>query len=121
VCNSRLKAVRLEAEGNRSVATLSLNPFRLASFHPARVLFRPCGVNLRAFLCGVPLPAKAGERNDQIMYASAQPLDFLARTKNASFPNRKLPVSYPVFPDGHQLDWGLTFRACHGSFSPSRE
>jgi hypothetical protein len=29
-------------------------------------------------------------------YASAQPLDFLARTKNASFPNRKLPVTYKV-------------------------
>jgi len=32
------------------------------------------------------------------MYASAQPLDFLARTKNASFPNLKLLVSYRMFP-----------------------
>ncbi|MGO9020679.1 MAG: DNA-processing protein DprA [Syntrophobacteraceae bacterium] len=38
------------------------------------------------------------------MYASAQPLDFLARTKNASFPNPKLLVSHPGFPDGHELD-----------------
>jgi len=43
------------------------------------------------------------------MYASAQPLDFLARMKNASFPNWKLQMSHkvkfsyvdPVFPDGH--------------------
>jgi hypothetical protein len=33
-------------------------------------LFRPGGVNLRSCLCGEP------------MYASAQFLDFLARTKN---------------------------------------
>ena len=37
------------------------------------------------------------------MYASAQALDFLARTKNTSFPNRKLLVSHPVFPDGHKI------------------
>jgi apolipoprotein N-acyltransferase len=37
------------------------------------------------------------------MYASAQPLDFLARTKNPSFPNWKLIVSHPEFPDGHYL------------------
>ncbi len=54
------------------------------------------------------------------MYASAQPLDFLARarpgpdpgTKNPSFPNWKLQVSHkmkffyvdPAFPDGrHKL------------------
>jgi hypothetical protein len=62
---------------------------RLASFRPERVLFRPCGVNLRACLCGVP------------MYASAQTLDFLAWTKNTSFPNRKPIVSHPEFPDGN--------------------
>jgi hypothetical protein len=33
--------------------------------------------------------------------ASAQPLDFLARTKNSSFPNWKPIVSHPEFPDGH--------------------
>ncbi len=60
------------------------------SFRPERVLFRPGGVNLRGFLCGVR------------EYASAQPLDFLASTKNASFPIRKLPVTHPGFPDGHQ-------------------
>ena len=60
----------------------------LNSFHPERVLFRPGGVNLRAFLCGVP------------KYASAQALAFLDRTKNASFPNRKLQVPHPLFPDG---------------------
>ena len=48
------------------------------SFHPETVLFRPGGVNLQGCLCGVP------------MYASAQSLDFLARTKNPSFPNWKL-------------------------------
>jgi hypothetical protein len=37
------------------------------------------------------------------MYASAQPLDFLARTENASFPNRKLQVPHPVFPDEDYL------------------
>jgi len=36
-------------------------------------------------------------------YASAQPLDFLASTKNASFSNWKLLVFHPEFPDGHQL------------------
>gem|GEM_PF-3853186 len=63
----------------------------LISFRPERVLFRPGGVNLRAHLCGV------------LKYASAQPLHFLARTKNPSFPDRKLTVSHPVFPDGHFL------------------
>jgi hypothetical protein len=63
----------------------------ILSFHPETVLFRPGGVNLRACLCGVP------------MYASAQLLDFLARTKNYSFPNWKPVVSHPEFPDGHYL------------------
>ena len=45
------------------------------SFHSETVLFRPGRVNPRACLCGVPV------------YASAQPFDFLARTKNPSFPN----------------------------------
>jgi len=40
-------------------------------------------------LCGVP------------MYASAQTLDFLARAKNAFFPNWKLFASHPGFPDGY--------------------
>jgi len=35
------------------------------------------------------------------MYASAQTLDFLAMTKNAYFPNWKLAVSHPGFPDGY--------------------
>gem|GEM_PF-4191297 len=48
-------------------------------------------VNLRACLCGVP------------KYASAQPLDFLASTKNASFSNRKPPEFHPEFPDGHYV------------------
>ena len=61
------------------------------SFRPERVLFRPCGVNLLACLCGVP------------MYASAQSLNFLAWTKNYSFPDRKLLVSHPEFPDGNKL------------------
>ena len=47
----------------------------LGGFHPETVLFRPGGVNHRACLCGVHA------------YASAQSLDFLARTKNSSFPN----------------------------------
>jgi hypothetical protein len=37
------------------------------------------------------------------MYASAQSLDFLAWTKKPSFPNRKLLVSHPEFPDGNYL------------------
>ena len=60
----------------------------LTSFHPERVLFRPAGVNLRGFLCGV------------LMYASAQPLDFLGMTENAYFSNRKQPAFHPEFPDG---------------------
>jgi hypothetical protein len=35
------------------------------------------------------------------MYASAQPLDFLARTKKSSFLNWKPLVSHPEFPDGN--------------------
>ncbi len=63
-------------------------------FELKKVLFRPGGVNLQVCLCGVP------------MYASAQSLDFLARTKNATYPNRKLQVSQPVSfdvekPGGH--------------------
>ncbi len=54
------------------------------------MLFR-LGVNLRSCLCGVQT------------YASAQYLDFLARTKNPRFPIRKLPVSHPEFPE-----WKLT-------------
>jgi hypothetical protein len=34
-------------------------------------------------------------------YASAQSLDFLARTKNPLFPIRKPVVSHPEFPDGN--------------------
>ena len=75
------RGAQLKTRGDASVIT---------SFHPERVLFRPGGVNLRAYLCGVPLPPKGGKRNDQIMYASAQALDFLARAKNPSFPNRNL-------------------------------
>jgi hypothetical protein len=37
------------------------------------------------------------------VYASAQPLDFLARTKKSSSPNWKPIVSHPEFPDGQQL------------------
>src|SRR6056297_2777315 len=57
------------------------------SFRPETVLFRPGGVNLRTCLCGIP------------MYASAQVLDFLAMTKNSSFPFRKLHWAQPEFPD----------------------
>jgi hypothetical protein len=42
----------------------------VTSFHPETALFRHGGVNPQACLCGAP------------MYASAQPLDFLATTKN---------------------------------------
>ena len=55
------------------------------------VLFRPGGVNLRICLC------------DVLMYASAQPLDFLDRTKIPSFSNWKPILSHPDFPDGHYL------------------
>ena len=63
----------------------------LDSFRPERVLFRPGGVNLRPCLC------------DVLMHASAQSLDFLARTKKSSFPNRKPTVSHPEFPDGNWI------------------
>src|SRR5208283_4809466 len=80
------------------------------SFHPESALFHPGCANLRVFLCGVP------------MYASAQTLVFLApfgaalgnpemtgrqtvraMSKNAFFPNWKLLVSHPGFPDGYEL------------------
>ncbi len=65
------------------------------AFRPERVLFRPGGVNLRASLCSVPT-----------VYASAQPLDFLARAKNPFFQNRKLSgfgtlISEPEIPWVH--------------------
>ena len=66
----------------------------LASFRPERVLFRPGGVNLRVSLCGVPT------------YASAQTLDFLARTKNASFPHRNL-AGRGVLIRGFRMDTRL--------------
>jgi len=44
------------------------------SFHPETVLFSHGGANLQVYLFGVP------------MYASAQTFDFLATTKNSSFP-----------------------------------
>jgi hypothetical protein len=37
------------------------------------------------------------------VYASAQPLDFLATTKNPSFPIRKLTGCHQEFPDGNLL------------------
>jgi hypothetical protein len=61
----------------------------LNSFHPETVFFRPGGVNLRAYLCAVP------------MYDSTLPLDFLAKSKKSSFPNWKPIVSHPEFPDGN--------------------
>ncbi len=76
-------------DAKRECSAVKATKEDLARFRPERVLFRPGGVNLCACLCGVP------------MYASAQPLDFLARTKNASFPNRKPLMSNPGFPDGH--------------------
>jgi uncharacterized DUF497 family protein len=79
-----------DAEGKQRFVQVGMSSeTRLFSFRPERVLFRPCDVNLRACLCGVP------------MYASAQTLDFLAWTKNSSFPNRKPIVSHPEFPDGN--------------------
>jgi hypothetical protein len=60
------------------MAVMNLFAEQLGSFHPETGLFRHGGVNLRTCLCGV------------LMYASAQSLDFLAITKNCSFPNRKL-------------------------------
>ncbi len=44
------------------------------SFHLETTLFRYSRVNLQTCLCGVTV------------YASAQALDFLATTKNCSFP-----------------------------------
>jgi len=65
---------------------IAMHPPVLAGFHPERVLFRPGGVNPQACLCGVPV------------YASAQPLAFLARTENPRFPNRKQVVSHLETP-----------------------
>ena len=50
------------------------------------------------------------------MYASAQPLDFLAATKNPSFPTRKLASVHPEFPDGPQLP-----RIIHEDFYCNRQ
>ena len=69
-------------EGDRALQSSPRTPQRargfLLRFLPETDLFRRGGVNLRPCLCGVP------------MYASAQALDFLATTKNLSFPDRKL-------------------------------
>jgi hypothetical protein len=67
-------------------------------FRPETVLFRRGGVNLQACLYGVP------------MYASAQPLDFLATTKNPSFSTRKLTSIHPEFPDELQFGAAGLFR-----------
>jgi hypothetical protein len=83
----KIPAILIEAGGRVSIEDRTLHGFR-----PKRVLFRPGGVNLRACLCGVPLPAKAGKRNDRIMYASAQASDFLARTKNTSLLGQKIRI-----------------------------
>jgi hypothetical protein len=74
-------------------------PFYLSGFHPETVLFRRGGVNPQACLCGVP------------MYASAQPLDSLATTKNCSFPICKLRCINPEFPDGYYLMSQVTRRS----------
>jgi|GEM_PF-1111384 hypothetical protein len=66
---------------------------RLVSFHPERVLFRPGAVGPP-----VELATASGGGAGRIStlreavpkYASAQPLYFLASTKNASFSNRNL-------------------------------
>jgi hypothetical protein len=55
------------------------------------VFFRLDGVNLRVYLCGVPT------------LSTAQPLDFLAGTKNPSFPNWKQSSVSSKLPDGHCL------------------
>jgi len=55
----------------------------LSGFHSETVFFRPGGVNLRSYLCGIPtLSLSLWERvaNGRVR-ASVQPLDFLARTK----------------------------------------
>jgi hypothetical protein len=74
---------------NKTCDIQEMIPGQATRFHPETALFRHGGVNLQACLCGVP------------MYASAQSLDFLAMTKNCSFPNRKQIVSHPEFPDGN--------------------
>jgi len=79
----KLKENARQVNDNKREWALHGSVYMIDSFRPERVLFRPGGVNLRDCLCGVP------------MYASAQSLDFLARTKNPSFPIRKLPVPYP--------------------------
>ncbi len=63
-----------------------------ASFHPETALFRQSGVNLRAYSCGIKY------------YASAQAFDFLAMTKNCSFPILKLTRCHLEFLDGNKLD-----------------
>jgi hypothetical protein len=82
--------------GRKKKLSINCNPFfdpgvgpSEISFCPETVLFRHGGVNLQACLCGVDI------------YASAQPLDFLATTKNPSFPIQKRRCSYLVFPNGH--------------------
>jgi hypothetical protein len=42
-------------------------------------------------------------RSQIVLHASAQPLDFHAWTKN---PDRKPPMSHPLFPDKHYLKVG---------------
>ena len=69
---------------------------------PERVLFRPGAVGPPAYLAtafggGSRTLSRISTLREAVqVYASAQALDFLARTKNASFPDRKLQVSYKL-------------------------
>ena len=91
----------------RSIKLFSLpncKPIHLHILFPSgTVLFRPGWVNLQACLCGVPA------------YTSVQSLDFLASTKNPSFPDWKQVVPHPQFPDGHDLTSVRCFSQLHSN------
>ena len=94
--------------------------FAIVSFHPESALFHPGRWPQRLRRARSPISTL---REAVPMYASAQTLDFLApfgaapgnpemtgrqtvraMAKNAFFPNWKLLVSHPGFPDGNELE-----------------
>jgi hypothetical protein len=72
--------------------------FQGDNIHPETVLFDSDFVLTRRTLRG---PISQAKLCGVLMYASAQSLDFLARTKNPRFPNQKPVVSHPEFPNGN--------------------
>jgi large subunit ribosomal protein L27 len=55
------------------------------------------------------------------MYASAQSLDFLARTKNPRFPHQKQVLYHPEMPDGDKGGYPMAHKKAGGSSKNGRD